>query len=201
MQQLVVGLLGAMLSYVVYSLYEAFIDDDDDVIASVAGGQLVLTYFAALAVYTSDASDENQGVFSGFGFGIVLLLLFFASFIVAAVAVLVDVFGTEAIEQAYSHTLSRMFSRYHTSRVSATSLESFMSDSEYDGSARSAGPPPSSSAADPTTLSSRAAEETEGVVILAVESVMEDSSDPKSGPVDVANDIELTRLDASKDCS
>ena len=61
MQQLVVRLLGAMLSYVVYSYYEAYIADDDDTVATIAQGQLVLIYFAALAIYTSDVSDQKRG--------------------------------------------------------------------------------------------------------------------------------------------
>jgi len=74
LQQVVVGLLGAMLSYVVYVYYEAYIEDDDDVVAIVASGQLVLIYFAALAVYASDISDKKRGVFRGTPFGIVRLL-------------------------------------------------------------------------------------------------------------------------------
>ena len=70
-----------MLSYVVYASYEAFISDDDDVVATVAGGQLILVYFAALAVYISDVSDQREGDFTGIGFGAVLLVIFFASFL------------------------------------------------------------------------------------------------------------------------
>jgi len=101
MQQAVVGLLGAMLSYVVYSHYEAFIEDDDDVVATVAQGQLVLIYFAALAVYTSDVGDEKRGFFSSGLFGAVLILVFFASFIVAVYVTLLEVFGYSSLQRGY----------------------------------------------------------------------------------------------------
>ena len=82
-----------MLSYVVYSYHQAFLEDDDDVVSVVAGGQLVLIYFAALAVYTADVSDQKRGAFTGIGFGAVLLVIFFASFLVAAYVILLDLFG------------------------------------------------------------------------------------------------------------
>ena len=105
MQQVVVGLLGAMFSYVVYSYHQGYIEDDDDVVAIVAQGQLVLIYFAALAVYTSDVSDTKRAVFGGLGFGVVLVVIFLSSFVVAVYAILLDVFGDARLRHTY-HTVS-----------------------------------------------------------------------------------------------
>mmetsp|Transcript_2290 Transcript_2290/g.7733 ORF Transcript_2290/g.7733 Transcript_2290/m.7733 type:complete len:1105 (+) Transcript_2290:2193-5507(+) len=105
MQQLVVGLLGAMLSYVAYSYHEAYIKDDDDLVAVVAQGQLVLIYFAALAAYASDVSDTKQGVFSGAVFGAILVVILFASLLVAVYVILLDVIGYTSLLETY-HNLS-----------------------------------------------------------------------------------------------
>ena len=102
-QQLVVGLLGAMLSYVVYQCFEAFIEDDDDVVAGVASGEVVLLYFAALATYTADEADQKQNVFSGVAFGVLLVLVFFASFFVAVYIILLESLGHETMKEAYKH--------------------------------------------------------------------------------------------------
>lgn len=74
MQQVVIGLLGAMFSYFVYSLFDAYINDDDDVVSSAASVQLVLIYFSALAVYTADVADQRRAEFSSEGFGIFLIV-------------------------------------------------------------------------------------------------------------------------------
>lgn len=96
-----------MISYVVYSYYEAFIEDDDDVVAGVAQGQLVLVYFAALAIFTSEVSEQKRGVFSGAAFGATLIVVFFASFIVALYAIVLEVFGHRSIRYAYSQVIFR----------------------------------------------------------------------------------------------
>ena len=97
MQQVVVGLLGAMLSYVIYSYMEAFIEEDDDIVSKVAQGELVLIYFAALAVYISDTADQKREVFQGDLFGLLLVAVFFASFFVAIYLILLDLFGYAAL--------------------------------------------------------------------------------------------------------
>jgi len=71
----------------------------------------VLIYFAALAIYTSDVSDQKRGVFSSFGFGIVLVLISFASVIVAIYVILLDVFGYESLRRAYAEMHFRLSSR------------------------------------------------------------------------------------------
>lgn len=100
-QQLVVGVLGAMGSYVVYSFHQPYINDDDNVVAIVSAGQLVLLYFAALAVYTSDVSDQKRGTFTGVGFGAVLVVIFFAGFLVAAYVTVLDLFGYSTLRSLW----------------------------------------------------------------------------------------------------
>ena len=48
MQQVCVGLLGAMFSFAVHNHERAYIEDDDDVVSSVAEAQLVYTSSVAL---------------------------------------------------------------------------------------------------------------------------------------------------------
>ena len=107
-RQSVVGLLGAMLSCLVYYVYEPFIEDDDNVVSAVAQGELVLIFFAALAVYTSQESDESRQAFSSVAFGIVLVLIFFASSLVAAYVILLDIFGYSSLLDARSQVLKRI---------------------------------------------------------------------------------------------
>ena len=91
-----------MCSCIVYSHYEAFIEDDDDVVSAVAQVQLVLVYFAALAIYAADGQDEKNAFFSGAAFGVVLLLIFFASFVVATYVTLLETFGYENLRSVYA---------------------------------------------------------------------------------------------------
>ena len=109
MQQVVVGLLGSMVSFLVYSSTEAYIEDDDDFVSSVAQGQVVFTYFAALAVYTSDVSDQKRDIFSSTSFGVVLIIIFFASFIVAVWVILLDVFGYSSLLDVYNEVIKRCY--------------------------------------------------------------------------------------------
>ena len=94
-----------MLSFVVYSYFQAFIVDDDDVVAVVAQGQLVLTYFAALAIFSSDVADQNRedqrNAFSSRALGFVLVAVFFASSAVAICLILLDTFGYASLREAY----------------------------------------------------------------------------------------------------
>ena len=107
MQQVVVGLLAAMLSYGVYSINEAYIEDDDDVVAVVAQAQVVFTYFAALAIYTSDVADQKRDTFSSTAFGVVLILIFLSSCIVAVWVILLDVFGYSRFRDFCNDVLTR----------------------------------------------------------------------------------------------
>ena len=97
-----------MISYLVYSSAGAYISDNDDVVSTVAQGQIVFTYFAALAVYTSDVADaKRDGIFSSRSFGVVLILIFLASFVVAVCFILLEVFGYESLVDVYKEVLKR----------------------------------------------------------------------------------------------
>ena len=103
-QQLVVGLLGSMLSYAVYAYCEAYVEHDDNVVAPVAQAELVLLYFAALAAFTSElwtkVEDKGDRAFSDEGFGVVLVLISLSSFAVAVYVILVDIFGHAELRAA-----------------------------------------------------------------------------------------------------
>jgi len=131
MQQVLVGLLGAMSSFLVYNHYEAFIEDDDDMVASVAQGQLVLIYFGALAVYVSDVTDQKREVFSGAAFGVVLVLIFFTSFVVAAYTVMLNVFGDASLRTTSSR-ISTVVSRTMSVAFSSNQLVGSASNPGHD---------------------------------------------------------------------
>jgi len=80
-KQVVIGLLGSLVSYVVFAHYKPYVEDDDDIVSTVAQAEVVLTYCGAIAVYAADVSDE--GTFSSSGFGVVLIMVFISSFLVA----------------------------------------------------------------------------------------------------------------------
>ena len=105
LQQVLVGLLGSMASYVVYSYHDAFVDHDDNVVAAVAQGELVLIYFSALAVYAADAADQGRAAFSGHAFGVVLVIVYFTSFLVAAYILILDLFGYSSLVASYDSSL------------------------------------------------------------------------------------------------
>ena len=122
--QVLVGLLGAMASYVAYSYTEPFIDHDDNVVAAVAQGELVLIYFSALAVYASDLDDENG--FSGKAFGAVLIIVYFTSFLVAAYIIILDLFGYSTLVDVFddSSVFSSFSFRSRRRRASSSSSSS-----------------------------------------------------------------------------
>ena len=103
LQQHLVGLMGAMFSYTVYSFFDAYVDDNDDYVATFASIQLVLTYFGTLSVYASDAADEKDGFFSNLAFGIILVVIFFLAFVVGVVVTLIDIFGRERFYEILNH--------------------------------------------------------------------------------------------------
>ena len=91
-QQNIIGVLGAMFSFIVYDYFEPHVEDDDNAVSAVAQGELVLIYFAALAIFTSQLSDQQRNAYSSVGFGLVLLVIFFACFVLAAYQILVEIF-------------------------------------------------------------------------------------------------------------
>ena len=63
----------------VYSYFDAFIDDDDNIISAFAQAELVLIYFSALAAYTSQVADERRATYSGVGFSAEIKFKFLSS--------------------------------------------------------------------------------------------------------------------------
>lgn len=125
MTQVVVGMLASMISFTVYNHYEPYIEDDDDVVSAVAQTQLILVYFAAFVVYASENMDSKEGVFSSDAFGVFLILLFLASFVVAISTIFLELWGYTALSNhldATRHTfMSRSSSLFTSLRRQQTS--------------------------------------------------------------------------------
>ena len=103
--QILLGAFGALLSWVVYSYTGAFINDDDDLVSTVAALQLVLIYVSALAIYAADFADQTAYTRGSF-LGGLLVVFFFASFLVAAYVTLLDVFSYKGLLDAYNSVLA-----------------------------------------------------------------------------------------------
>ena len=71
--QIAAGLFVAIVSHRVYSAYEPYISDDDDVLSEVAQTQLVIIFFYAMMAYATENLEEKDGVFSGEIFGFLLV--------------------------------------------------------------------------------------------------------------------------------
>jgi len=107
MEQVVVGLFGAIVSALVFIFAEAFIESDDNVVAVVSEFELVLVYFGAVVIFTSENTSEQQqrGTYSGYGFGIVLVVVIFAGIDSATCLILLDVFGCTSLHEAATNVL------------------------------------------------------------------------------------------------
>lgn len=97
MSQVAVGMCGAMVSYRVFNYFQPYINDDDDIVSEVAQTQLVVLFFAAMIVFVAENLDHKDGIVQSQVFGILLLIIFSASFLVSIYFVLVNVFGNEYI--------------------------------------------------------------------------------------------------------
>lgn len=97
MSQVAVGMCGSMVSYRVFNYFQPYINDDDDIVSEVAQTQLVVLFFAAMIVFVAENLDHKDGIVQSQVFGILLLIVFSASFLVSIYFVLVNVFGNEYI--------------------------------------------------------------------------------------------------------
>ena len=95
-------LIQAMISFLVYFKFEAYIKGDDDIVSAFAQGQLVLIYFGSLAIFASDEAEQKTKAFTGSGFGVVLVLIFFSSSIVAICVIVLEIFGYSDLGDAFS---------------------------------------------------------------------------------------------------
>ncbi|KAJ8614287.1 hypothetical protein CTAYLR_001173 [Chrysophaeum taylorii] len=110
LSQVAMGLVFALVSHRVFSEYEPYIEDDDDLISEVAQTQLIIVYFAGMVIYTSTVAEKKEALFQSNVFGIFLILVFTASFSLAAYIVIVDSFGKETFNYLGETAKSKMLS-------------------------------------------------------------------------------------------
>ena len=122
--QIAAGLFVAIVSHRVYSAYEPYISDDDDVLSEVAQTQLVFTFFGSLLLYV-EANTEGERGYAGDVFGVIMLLVMLSGFFSACYFVLLDALGREK-----THQLQRDFELRMSSSVAAarTSIHELFSD-------------------------------------------------------------------------
>ena len=122
--QIAAGLFVAIVSHRVYSAYEPYISDDDDVLSEVAQTQLVFTFFGSLLLYV-EANTEGERGYAGDVFGVIMLLVMLSGFFSACYFVLLDALGREKTRQ-----LQRDFELRMSSSVAAarTSIHELFSD-------------------------------------------------------------------------
>ena len=100
--QIAVGLFIAIISHRVYSAYEPYISDDDDVLSEVAQTQLVFTFFGCLLLYI-EANTEGERGYANDVFAIMMMLVMSAGVFSALYYVLLDAVGREKSERLQKH--------------------------------------------------------------------------------------------------
>ena len=68
----------------------------------------VLIYFAALEIYAIEKSDEDKRVIAESLQDAILVVIYFASFVVAVYLILLDVFGYTGLDYAYRTVTKRL---------------------------------------------------------------------------------------------
>ena len=105
--QIAIGLLGTLISYRICNFYRPYIEEDDNIISEVAQTQLVIIFFYALMVYATTNLEEQDGIFSGKVFAILLVIIIFSVLFVAVWLVLVAHFGHDQVKMLFSTAKDR----------------------------------------------------------------------------------------------
>ena len=101
------GLLVTMISHRVYSIYEPYIEDDDDTLSEVAQTQLVLVFFGSLLLYVGEHTEDEASYATDL-FGVILMMIMCSGLLVACYYIAVDAFGQEVIERRSRRYQARM---------------------------------------------------------------------------------------------
>lgn len=88
MKQLVINLCTALVSTKLYSYYQPYIQDSDDVLSEMAQWCLIISLLMTLLIYHGVTSDDS-GDLNGLGMAFVALQIFFVLF--AVVVVILDI--------------------------------------------------------------------------------------------------------------
>ena len=86
--QIAIGLLATIVSHRVFTFYEPYVEDDDDLVSEVAQTQLVLVFFYALMVFAMAHIGQRDPAFASDAFTYILIVLMFST-IAAALAMIV----------------------------------------------------------------------------------------------------------------
>jgi len=105
--QIAIGLLGAAVSQTVYSGLQPYIERDDNLVADASQIQVSFMFFAALLDFMSREIGEKEAFFNGRLFGALLLFVYFGTFLVVLVVVLVGTVGTDDLQTAYRSATRR----------------------------------------------------------------------------------------------
>ena len=89
-RQLFLALAVSLASHRVYAHYAPFVDDDDARLAEVANAELVLVFFACLALFVDGAGGASRLRLGSFATAALLLVVFFAGLAAFFVYVVVD---------------------------------------------------------------------------------------------------------------
>ena len=86
--QIAIGLLATIVSHRVFTFYEPYIEDDDDLVSEIAQTELVLVFFYALMVFAMAHVGQRDAAFASDAFTYILVVLMFST-IAAALAMIV----------------------------------------------------------------------------------------------------------------
>ena len=103
--QTALGLLGAMVYYIVMAHFEPYVDDSDDMLAKVAAVQVIFTFFGATMLQARDNSEDDeagdpQGVFQGEIFAAICVIVGLFTFSVALYILFSELSSTYAARAA-----------------------------------------------------------------------------------------------------
>ena len=103
--QTALGLLGAMVYYIVMAHFEPYVDDSDDMLAKVAAVQVIFTFFGATMLQARSNSDDEeagdpQGVFQGAIFAAICVIVGLFTFSVALYILFSELSSTYAAQAA-----------------------------------------------------------------------------------------------------
>ncbi|KAH8098673.1 serine/threonine kinase [Aureococcus anophagefferens] len=84
--QIAIGLLATIVSHRVFTFYEPYIEDDDDLVSEIAQTELVLVFFYALMVFAMAHVGQRDAAFASDAFTYILIALMSSAFAAAAMA-------------------------------------------------------------------------------------------------------------------
>ncbi|KAH8067329.1 hypothetical protein JL721_7744 [Aureococcus anophagefferens] len=93
--QIAIGLLATIVSHRVFTFYEPYIEDDDDLVSEIAQTELVIVFFYALMVFATAHVGQRDAAFASDAFTYILIVLMSSTFAAALAMVVLGQLGKQ----------------------------------------------------------------------------------------------------------